>query len=194
MTFDFSGWSGKPKTPGARKQPLVSLLLMLLFLPVAASGQSDSSAERAARAVELLKTLQSKVIVHESLDDFQESGKLANVSFEDFRRDFDKVSIEVELLLSQLPQNKLKSEIRNALDSYRDGAFWWQKATPQRVVSVSQLGFEANHSAADRFYSATIPYTIAINWRHGAKYLKRAEKLLPESVRVPQPNEISRKN
>jgi len=157
-------------------RPLIALLAALFLFQIAANGQSDRPA---ARAIQLLKNLESEVIVYDSLGDFQESGKLAHVPFEVFRQDLDKVSTEVEFILSRLPQNKLKNEIRNALDSYQDGAFWWEKIFPKRVVSVSQLvAADVGPSTANRHYSATIPYTIAINWRHGTRYLKRAQKLL----------------
>jgi hypothetical protein len=159
------------------KRPLFAFLT-LVCLQLVAFGQSD---QRAERAIELLKILENQVIVHDSLVDFQESGKLARVSFEVFKRDLDRVSTEVEFLLSALPENKLKNQIRNALCSYQDGAFWWEKMSPARVVTVSQLrATETNLSASDRFHSAAVPYTVAINWRHGANYLKRAKKLLDQ--------------
>jgi hypothetical protein len=30
-------------------------------------------------------------------------------------------------------------------------------------------------------FSATIPYTVAIHWRHASKYLKRAELLIADA-------------
>ena len=73
----------------------------------------------------------------------------------------------------------MKTEIRNALDSYRDGAFWWQKIDQPRVVHVSVLAFsESTRTSADTALLANVTYTVAIHWRQAEKYLKHAEGLL----------------
>jgi len=135
----------------------------------------------AARSIAALKRLDKDVLVYHSLSDFEESGKLARVSFETFRNDLGEVTAEVEPLLSRLPPGKLKTEITNALDSYRDGAFWWQKIDQPRVVHVSALAF-ADHTRtpSDAAFLSTVPYTVAIHWRQARKYLKRAEERLTE--------------
>ena len=135
----------------------------------------------AARSIAALKRLDKDVLVYHSLSDFEESGKLARVSFETFRNDLGEVTAEVEPLLSGLPPGKLKTEITNALDSYRDGAFWWQKIDQPRVVHVSALAF-ADHTRtpSDAAFLSTVPYTVAIHWRQARKYLKRAEERLTE--------------
>src|SRR5713101_4974079 len=133
----------------------------------------------AARALVALRRLDRDVLVYRSLGDFEESGKLARVSFETFRNDLGEVTAEVEPLLSRLPQSRLKIEIRNALDSYRDGAFWWQKIDRPRVVHVSTLAFsESTRTSSDTALLANIPYTVAIHWRQAQKYLKRAEGMM----------------
>ena len=64
----------------------------------------------------------------------------------------------------------------DALASYRDGAFWWQKIPDQRVVNVSRLSLtETEPAGADKFFAANIPYTVAIQWRQARKYLERAQ-------------------
>src|SRR5260370_14188392 len=117
----------------------VSLVLLVIFIAAAgASGQSVARLSESANseieqqralanhAVAALRRLDSDVFIYRSLGDFEAGSKLAQVSFETFRSDLDEVTSEVEPILSQLPADKLKTEIMNALDSYRDGAIWWR--------------------------------------------------------------------
>jgi hypothetical protein len=183
-----------------------SLALLILFFAVSVSAHGQSVARAnpsrspisqietgndqilAARAISALKRLEKDVLVYDSLGDFEESGKLARVSFETFKNDLHAVTGDVEPLLSRLPPTRLKTEIRNALDSYRDGAFWWQKIDPQidqpRVVHVSALAFsEHTRTSSDTALLASVPYTVAIHWRQAEKYLKRAEGMMNEVQR-----------
>ncbi|HEX7529960.1 MAG TPA: hypothetical protein VF333_02370 [Pyrinomonadaceae bacterium] len=170
-------------------------LLILLVVTVVAHGQSVARAKQsptvvaavetnddqvlAARAIAVLKRLDDDVLVYRSLGDFEANGRLARVSFEAFTDDLSKVTAEVEPMLSRLPQSRLKSAISNALDSYRDGAFWWQKINQPRVVHVSALtATEFNRTPSDTAFLSTVPYTVAIHWRQAGKYLKRAEDLM----------------
>jgi hypothetical protein len=171
----------------------LALITATFLVPTAAHAQSvarvnPSDAESsitapgtedqvpAARAIAALKRLDRDVLVYRSLGDFEESGKLARVSFETFKNDLHAVTAEVETMLSRLPPGRLKTEIRNALDSYRDGAFWWQKIDQPRVVHISALAFsEPTRTASDTALLANVPYTVAIHWRQAEKYLKRAE-------------------
>ena len=177
--------------------PLV-LVAALFLIPTAARGQTvarvklseaespsgkvrteDRDQILTARAIAALKRLDRDVLVYRSLGDFEESGKLARVSFETFRNDLAEVTAEVEPLLSRLPPSRLKTEIGNALSSYRDGAFWWQKIDQPRVVHVSALAFsEATRTSSDTALLASVPYTVAIHWRQAEKYLKRAEGMM----------------
>jgi hypothetical protein len=184
-------------------------LLIFLIVTIAAHGQSvarakqlsttdsliskskidaDATDERilAARSIAALRRLDNDVLVYRSLGDFEANGKLARVSFETFQNDLQEVTAQVEPILSRLPQGRLKTEISNALDSYRDGAFWWQKIDQPRVVHVSALtATEFNRTPSDTAFLSTVPYTVAIHWRQAGKYLKRAEALmnLPISLR-----------
>jgi hypothetical protein len=180
-----------------------SLALLILFFAVSVSAHGQSVARAnssrnldpqtetggdqmpAARAISALKRLDRDVLVYHSLGDFAESGKLARVSFDVFKNDLQAVTEEVRPLLSRLPPSRLKTEIRNALDSYRDGAFWWQKLDHQidqpRVVHVSALAFsESTRTSSDTALLANVPYTVAIHWRQAEKYLKRAEGMMNE--------------
>lgn len=174
-----------------------SLALLVLFFAVSVSahGQTISRANPsrdlisqtetgndqmlAARALAALKRLDRDVLVYRSLGDFEENGKLARVSFDVFENDLQAVTEEVRPLLSRLPPSRLKTEIQNALDSYRDGDCWWQKIDQPRVVHVSALAFsERTRTSSDTALLANVPYTVAIHWRQAEKYLKRAEGMM----------------
>ena len=133
----------------------------------------------AARIIESLKVLESEVIIYRSLGDFEANGKLARVPFAVFKQDLQRVSADAENSLSWLPQNMLKTEISNALHSFQDGAFWWAQIDQPRVVKVSDLAFrDASRSASATVLMTTVPYTVAINWRHGSRYLRHAEQMM----------------
>jgi hypothetical protein len=174
----------------------LALITVFFLIPAAARGQtiprvklseaeSPASELRAAdkdqiltaRAIAALQRLDRDVLVYRSLGDFEENGKLARVSFETFRNDLGEVTAEVEPLLSHLPQSRLKTEIRNALDSYRDGAFWWQKIDQPRVVHVSALRLAPTRTASDTAFLSSVPYTVAIHWRQAHKYLAQAQNI-----------------
>lgn len=172
------------------KRPTLALLILFvasvatLGQSVARINRSDNSAagaetSEAARAVAALRRLDRDVLVYRSLGEFEASGKVARVSFEVFQKDLEEVSAEVGLLLARLPQTKLKTELSNAVDSYRDGAFWWQKIDQPRVVHVSALtSTDITPTASDAAFFSTVPYTVAIYWRQAARYLKRAEETM----------------
>ena len=133
----------------------------------------------ATRIVAVLKRLDGDVLVYRSLGDFEADGRLARVPFEVFKGNLQKVTAQVEPLLSQLPEGKLKAEISNVLASYRDGEFWWQRVYQPRVMNVSAMSFvQAAETPSDAVFLSTIPYTVAIHWRQASKYLKRAEGLV----------------
>jgi hypothetical protein len=132
----------------------------------------------ARAAINFLRLLGNDVIIHRSLSDLQENGALAHVPYEAFRDKLGRTSIEVEKLLSWLPQNKLKFEIRNALHSYQDGGLWWGRFYQPRIVRVSKLKSPAADFTVSGAYQDTVPYIVAINWRWAGKSLERAEGIL----------------
>ena len=141
--------------------------------------ETDNDRVLAARAIAALKRLYKDVPVYRSLGAFEENGKVAGVSLETFRNDLQDVAAEVEFSLARLPESKLKSEIANALESYRDGAFCWRKIDQPRVVNVSMLAaMNFTHTSADEALLSTVPYTVVIHWRQASKYLRRAEDTL----------------
>jgi hypothetical protein len=175
----------------------LALLTSLFFAPVAASAQSVARLKQvsspqpgienavtdemaaAARSIVALKRLEKDVLVYRSLGDFEGNGKLARVSYQAFRNDLNEVTAEVEALLARLPESRLKAELGNALASYRDGEFWWQKVDQPRVVNVSALAVtDTKRTPSDTVFLSTVPYTVAIHWRQAGRYLKRAEGLM----------------
>jgi hypothetical protein len=133
----------------------------------------------AARSMVALKRLEKDVLVYRSLGEFEANGKLARVSYQAFRKDLNEVTAEVEPLLARLPAGKLRTELDNALASYRDGEFWWQKIDQPRVVHVSALASRANSlTPSDTAFGDTVPYTVTIHWRQANRYLKRAAQLM----------------
>ncbi|HEV8589534.1 MAG TPA: hypothetical protein VGQ72_11710 [Pyrinomonadaceae bacterium] len=170
------------------KRPFLALLI-LCSLSALAHGQSlarrdhadvqiieDATADQvvAARAILLLKRLDDDVIVYRSIGQFEESGKLARVSFEAFQIDLSEVSAEVRANASRLPAGRLKTDIFNALASYHDGAFYWRQVYRPRVVSVSSLTDNRDSSPSESFFQSYTPYTVAIYWRQANRCLQRA--------------------
>jgi hypothetical protein len=176
-------------------------LVILLLLSSAAYAQSPARAQQfsltnsrvsettfatdnsehamASRGIAALERLDKDVLVYRSLGDFEANGKLARVSLAAFQNDLQEVTAEVEPLLSRLSPGKLKSEITNALASYQDGAFWWQKINQPRVVHVSALSANGfNSTPSDTAFVSSVPYTVAIHWRQANRYLKRATQLI----------------
>jgi hypothetical protein len=163
--------------------------LSLLLISTAAYSQSLAKPNRStneasprdvnAKAIAALKRLDGEVIVYRSLGDFEDGPKLARVSLRAFEHELTEVSAELQPLLNEMPDGKLKLQLTNALDSFRDGVFWWRKIDQPRVVSVSALASsESTHSLADAAFLSTMPYTVAIHWRQAHDHLARAERTL----------------
>ena len=144
------------------------------------SKQADEIA-LAARSMFALKRLEKDVLIYRSLGDFEANGKLARVSYQAFRNDLNEVSSEVEAMLSRLPQSKLKTELGNALASYRDGEFWWQQIDKPRRANVKASA--ASPSSSDVVLKSSVPYTVTIHWRQANRYLKRAAQLINQPER-----------
>ncbi len=164
-------------------------LLILCFTCALAHGQSMMRAERlkaeptfegtadqvlATRAMLLLKRLDDDVIVYRSLGEFEQGRKLARVSLVDFKLHLREASIEVASISPQLTDTRLKRELMNAVASYRDGAFYWERVFQPRVIDVSALTPESSRAPSDSFLLANSPYTVAIYWRQAHKYFQRA--------------------
>src|SRR6266513_1800208 len=164
----------------------LSIFSLLLSASVLAQAQSvarvnQSTSEIAAgevnsQAIAALKRLEKDVIVYRSLANFQENGKLARVSLQAFQQELSEVTREVQPAIMRMPASRLKSKLTNALDSFRDGAYWWRQIDQPRVVDVSALALsELSRSSADAAFLETAPYTVAIHWRQAHAYLSQAE-------------------
>jgi hypothetical protein len=175
------------RTPANVKNRLTFLLPILAVMLACSAAQAQvvaqnrTNAEAAsadtATAIEELKRLEGDVIVYRSLADFEADGRLARVPLPIFEDHFREVSAEVEPLLNQMPAGKSKLELTNALDSYRDGVFWWRQIDQPRVVNVSALAYaESSHTPSHTAFWSSIPYTVAIHWRQAEKYLRQAEQ------------------
>jgi len=163
---------------------LLSMLFVLLAHGVAQgqpagrnarNGQANNDSRTAA--IEALKRLQADVIVYRSLADFEAGGRLARVPLRVFEARLRAVSAELEPLVDQMPAVKAKLDLTNALDSYRDGVFWWRQIDQPRAVNVSALAYaDSNQTPGNAAFLSSIPYTVAIHWRQAEKYLRRAER------------------
>jgi hypothetical protein len=141
------------------------------------TGGNDTAL--ANRAIAALKGLEGDVILYRSLQDFEANGQLGRVSFDAFDAHLLAVTAEVEPLLGELSDKRLRATLANALYSFRDGSYWWAKIDQPRVVTITQLAFGYRSvMPAESFFSSTMPYTVAIHWRQAAKFLLQAERLV----------------
>jgi hypothetical protein len=139
------------------------------------TSATDNDRVVAARALAALSQLDNDVIVYRSLGEFEEGSKLASVSLGTFQAHLREATGEVESVLPRLNDARLKSAISNALASYRDGAYWWERIYQPRGIHVSESrSSETEVTPSASFFRANLPYTIAIHWRQAHKHLQRA--------------------
>jgi hypothetical protein len=156
-----------------------NMLLAATDLPLPPKLRDDFI--RAKRAVEALEQLKADVLVYRSCGEFESDGRLDRVPLETFTHKLNRATAEVESILSQLSDAKLRSHLSNSLYSYRDGAFWWAKLDQEKVVKIADLrvGFTTT-TPAGRFFQSTAPYTVVVHWRQANRYLLRAQRLVVE--------------
>ena len=141
--------------------------------PLGSANDNDRVA--ATRAIAALSQLDNDVIVYRSLGEFEAGRKLASVSLATFQAHLREATDEVESILPRLTDTRLKTSISNALASYRDGAYWWEKIYQPRVIHVSEFRSNDNDvTPSASFFHANLPYTVAIHWRQANKHLQRA--------------------
>lgn len=139
----------------------------------------DPSAEDriiAGRAITALRQLDDDVFVYRSLGEFEAGRALARVSLGTFHEHLSEATSEIEAVLPRLNNPGLKAELRNALASYRDGAYCWEKVHRARVIKFR--ADETVTTPSNSFFSANLPYTVAIHWRQAGKHLQRAIRQL----------------
>jgi len=176
----------KKSFPLINRLAIVAAMLTLFLVPAATRAQSITRLSQTAKrvnenekAISALKRLQDQVIVYRSFGEFEENGRLARVPLQTFEMELRDVTLELQPIISEMPPSKLRNEIVNALASYRDGLFWWQKIDQPHVVHVSALRYdEQNRTPSDLAFLSNVPYTVAINWRQAQAYLIEAERLL----------------
>jgi hypothetical protein len=168
---------------------------------IVATTNLRSAAERddpilAQRAVASLEQLKAAVVVYTSSDTFESDGRLARVPLETFADKLSQVTAEVESIIAQLSDAKVRRELSNSLYSYRDGAFWWAKIDPQKVVKIANLRAGLTTiTPAERFFTSTVPYRVVMHWRQANKHLRRAQKLIDEgTTRVSKHSSLSLQN
>lgn len=132
------------------------------------------------RAIEALKRLEGVVFVYKSLASFEEGGrKLAGTSVEEFTGELYRVSQTVRRILIWLPQNRCRNEIRNALQSYLDGRWWWSKVHLPPVIRVIGNTYVESDARLSRMVdSETASYTVVVNWRHARHCTLQAQRIL----------------
>jgi hypothetical protein len=144
-----------------------------------ATSRLENDTRLANQALAALKRLEKNVLAHRTLSDFESDGRVARVSLETFNAELASVTREIQPLLAELSDDKLRAHLINALDSYRDGAFWWSRIEQPRVIPIQQLSFtRASASPAEVFFAGTVPYTVVNNWRQANKFLLKAERLI----------------
>ena len=130
------------------------------------------------RAIAQLKRLEQQVIVYRSLGDLEDGRRLALVPLATFEKDLREVTSELEVILPRMPEGRVKTQLVNALASYRDGVFWWRQIDQPRVVDISALRYSENTlQPVDKVLISSIPYTVTTNWRQASRYLARAERI-----------------
>jgi hypothetical protein len=183
--FDPRNPDERRRTPANMKNRLTFLLLILAVMLACSAAQvvaqnrtnAEAASADTATAIEALKHLEADVIVYRSPADFEAGGRLARVPLQIFEDRLREVSAELEPILNRMPAGKSKLELTNALDSYRDGVFWWRQIDRPRVVNVWALADpESNRTPSDTAFWSSIPYTVAIHWRQAEKYLRQAEQ------------------
>jgi hypothetical protein len=130
----------------------------------------------AERSLAILKTLDKEVNSYSSLAEFEARNQVARVSFDKLAGDFETVATTTQQLLSSLPRNLLYYQLQNALNSYSDGLFWWQKTRTRRdaaVISVRNWTEPATQKPLG-FDAGTINYTVICNWRKARKHIANA--------------------
>ena len=146
-----------------------------------AERQNDSAL--AANAVAALRAIEQDVRAYASLAEFAEGREVANVSFKQFSAKVSETFRTVDSILASLPRGRVRQQIENARNSYRDGLFWWRKTHQRGELTVSADALvEADPFEMERLDPVAVGYTVIINWRNASKYTTRAEESLRSSV------------
>ncbi|HEV2708125.1 MAG TPA: hypothetical protein VGV59_19570 [Pyrinomonadaceae bacterium] len=131
----------------------------------------------AAHALSALKSLDAHVKLHTSRARLEEDGgAVARVSYARMADDFKRVEATVRRVLRALPRSPLYYHLQHALNSYRDGLFWWRKTQPGAllVVHVNELSAPDPLDALG-IAPEVVNYTVVGNWKSAHRYILKAE-------------------
>ncbi len=132
--------------------------------------------ELAAEGVETLERLGERVVVYDSLGDFEEGRELARVPYERFMSELEREAPRLRRILLWLPPGAAREEIRKATQAYLDGAWWWSKTQRPRVVRGAANSYAESDPAIARPVGETSArYTVALHWRQARDFTRRAE-------------------
>jgi hypothetical protein len=146
---------------------------------------SEMRAERkfdlilAERAVAALRKLAERVNSFSSVVEAEKGRAGASLSSKELSEEISVALLTVNSVLASLPRSPLYFMLRNALDSYRDGLFWWGKISQRREMTVSINSLVATDPLKVIGLDAgTVSRTTLDNWREALRYTERAEKAI----------------
>lgn len=132
--------------------------------------------------VSTLQSLERDVNSYASLGEFEAHNRVAKVSFDQLSNDFENVSAACLPVLASLPRNSLTYHLQNALNSYADGLFWWQKTYKRKEIVVSAQNWtEPPPRNPLGFDAAGIDYAVISNWRKAERHIAIARGEIEKS-------------
>lgn len=148
-------------------------------------AEREIEARVARGALASLRALELDVRVYESFGEFVAGrAAVANVSHERFTERLRGASAAVGRDLEQLPVGRLRSLLRNSLQSYLDGHYRWAQSQ-QPLLVINAAAYNLSAQIPPRTARCSDPqsaqYTVVINWRHARRYAARAEEILGAS-------------
>lgn len=131
-----------------------------------------------ARIVETLKPLERLTNAYPTYTDYQDGRAASKISPDGSDAEFADALNTASLLLASMPRSPAFYHLSNALDSYRDGLFWYRKVHQSRKLVVSASAFERDPLVDLRLDADQVGYTVVVNWRTAVKYTRLAEHSL----------------
>lgn len=133
----------------------------------------------ARQALVALEGLEALTNAPATLADYEAEKRLGKVSPAEFGERLDAASQTIAQSLAWLPESRVKSDLNNALQSYADALWWWQRSDRPLVVSVAGSKFAGqNFAAMSHLPDTQLGYNAVANLRHAREYAHRAAALL----------------
>ena len=146
-------------------------------------AERENDAMLAASAVAALRALERDANAYPSLAAFEEECKVARVSYKQFSENVSEAFRAIDGVINALPRGRIRQQIENARNSYRDGLFWWSKTHRRTELTVAAHALaERDPVENERLDAAAVNYTVVINWRNASRYTTHAEELLRSAV------------